>query len=137
MTHPDMLGQPDDAAMMQEAQQAMARRAQEYEAKMMHNFQMELGRLSGQAIVDKTNWEQKEADWTAERERMVSIIEQLNQRVVSLESSFQPEQAEQSDPQGDAEVEAQEQPFGQELIMDDPVDAPAPKQKAKQKSREE
>lgn len=66
----------------------MLERAQAYEQQMMHNFQMELGRLSGQAIVDRTAWEQKEADWTAERDQLVATIEALSERLTALEGAF-------------------------------------------------
>jgi hypothetical protein len=72
-----------------EAEQGkLLERAQAYEQLMMRNFQMELGRLSGQSIVDKTNFAQKEADWEAERKTLTETIEALSERLIALEAAF-------------------------------------------------
>lgn len=65
-------------------QQAAIEKAQRQEQRLLEGFQLELGRLSGQSVVDRANFKAQQEEWKEREQEYLKVIEQLSSEVETL-----------------------------------------------------
>lgn len=74
--------------------------------ELINEFGVEIGRVRGQAIVDRKQHEADMAELQETNEMLMNQIDELNSRLASLEGAFP---AEQGDKESSTEAEPQEE----------------------------